>query len=221
LKAALTWLLRHRSFLFGLLPSKTHSYKRSPALHLNKGYFFIHIFYLSIHIVCKFVITNKSHSSNHIKSQKLYSQSKYNPTFLWHQIMCLNSITQSWLFKMILTFKLDIFKAKFANINKGGDIWLVKLSSNQVRERIILREILGSHCSRAYEVKPTFLIIYFFLLRLRGAASNSAYYGYPVDLRYPSHRYHTVPVPSPGFQPMTIWLRVWHPNHSATALIYC
>jgi hypothetical protein len=37
-----------------------------------------------------------------------------------------------------------------------------------------------------------------------------------VDLRYPAHRYHAVP--SPGFEPMTLWLRVRHPNHSATTL---
>jgi hypothetical protein len=37
-----------------------------------------------------------------------------------------------------------------------------------------------------------------------------------VDLRYPAHRYHAVP--SPGFKPTTLWLRVRHPNHSATAL---
>jgi hypothetical protein len=33
-------------------------------------------------------------------------------------------------------------------------------------------------------------------------------------LRYPAHRYHAVP--SPGFEPTTLWLRVRHPNHSAT-----
>jgi hypothetical protein len=35
-----------------------------------------------------------------------------------------------------------------------------------------------------------------------------------VDLRYPAHRYHAVP--SPGFEPMTLWLKVRHPNHAAT-----
>jgi hypothetical protein len=35
-------------------------------------------------------------------------------------------------------------------------------------------------------------------------------------LRYPAHRYHTVP--SPVFKPTTLWLRVRHPNHSATTL---
>jgi hypothetical protein len=46
--------------------------------------------------------------------------------------------------------------------------------------------------------------------------SNSAYYSYSKlwILRYPGHRYHTVP--SPGFEPTTLWLRVRHPNHSAT-----
>jgi hypothetical protein len=46
-----------------------------------------------------------------------------------------------------------------------------------------------------------------FLLRLGvSAASNSAYHGYPelLILRYPAHRYHDVP--SPGFEPMTLWL---------------
>jgi hypothetical protein len=44
-----------------------------------------------------------------------------------------------------------------------------------------------------------------------GAASNSAYYGYPElwILRYPAHRYHAVP--SPGFE-------VRRRNHSATTL---
>jgi hypothetical protein len=55
-----------------------------------------------------------------------------------------------------------------------------------------------------------------FLLRLGvSAASNSTYYGYSelLILRYPAHRYHAVP--SPGFEPTTLWLRVRHPNHSA------
>jgi hypothetical protein len=47
---------------------------------------------------------------------------------------------------------------------------------------------------------------------------NSAYYGYPElwIIRYPAHRYHAVP--SPGFEPTTLWLRVLHPNHAATTL---
>jgi hypothetical protein len=50
------------------------------------------------------------------------------------------------------------------------------------------------------------------------AASNS-YSGYPElwILRYPAHRYHTVPVPE--FEPTTLWLRVRHPNHLATTLL--
>jgi hypothetical protein len=45
-----------------------------------------------------------------------------------------------------------------------------------------------------------------------------AYYGFPKQwiLTYPAHRYHAVP--SPGFEPTTLWLRVRHPNHSATTL---
>jgi hypothetical protein len=60
--------------------------------------------------------------------------------------------------------------------------------------------------------------IFFFFIEVRGAASNSAYYGYPElwILRYPAHRYHVAP--SPGFEPTTLWLRVRHPNHSATTL---
>jgi hypothetical protein len=48
----------------------------------------------------------------------------------------------------------------------------------------------------------------FFFNEVRGAASNSAYYGYPElwILRYPAHRYHAVPLP--GFEPTTLWLRV-------------
>jgi hypothetical protein len=53
-------------------------------------------------------------------------------------------------------------------------------------------------------------LILFFLLWLGvhvRAASNSAYSGYPElrILRYPAHRYHAVP--SPGFEPTTLWLR--------------
>jgi hypothetical protein len=59
------------------------------------------------------------------------------------------------------------------------------------------------------------LFFFFFFTEARGAASNSAYYGYPElwILRYPAQRYHTVP--SPGFEPMTLWLRVRRPSHSA------
>jgi hypothetical protein len=45
---------------------------------------------------------------------------------------------------------------------------------------------------------------YVFFTEVRGAASNSAYYGYP-ELwisRYPAHRYHVVS--SPGFEPTTL-----------------
>jgi hypothetical protein len=57
-----------------------------------------------------------------------------------------------------------------------------------------------------------------FFIEVKGAAINSAYYGYPelCILRYPAHRCHAVT--SPGFEPMTLWLRVRHPNHSATTL---
>jgi hypothetical protein len=59
-----------------------------------------------------------------------------------------------------------------------------------------------------------------FFTEVRGAASNSAYYGYPElwILRYPAQRYHAVP--SPGFKPRTLWLRVRHTttNHSATTI---
>jgi hypothetical protein len=50
------------------------------------------------------------------------------------------------------------------------------------------------------------------------AAGNSTYHGYPElwILRYPSQRYHAVP--SPEFEATTLWLRVRHPNHSATTL---
>jgi hypothetical protein len=60
---------------------------------------------------------------------------------------------------------------------------------------------------------------FFFILRSGvRAASNSAYSGYPDlwILRYPAHRYHAVP--SPGFEPTTLWLRVRQPNHYATML---
>jgi hypothetical protein len=58
-----------------------------------------------------------------------------------------------------------------------------------------------------------------FFIEVWGAASNSAYYGYPTELwilRYPAHRYHAVP--SPGFKPTTVWLRVRYPNHLAMML---
>jgi hypothetical protein len=63
------------------------------------------------------------------------------------------------------------------------------------------------------------LSLFVFLLRLGVcAASNSAYSGYPElwILRYPAHRYRAVP--SPEFEPTTLWLRVRRPNHSATTL---
>jgi hypothetical protein len=62
------------------------------------------------------------------------------------------------------------------------------------------------------------LNLFFFFTEVRGATSNSAYYGYPEVwiLRYPAHRYHAVPWP--GFEPTTRWLRVRRPNHSATTL---
>jgi hypothetical protein len=43
-----------------------------------------------------------------------------------------------------------------------------------------------------------------YFIFFRGAASNSAYYGYSElwILRYPAHRYHAVP--SPGFKPTTL-----------------
>jgi hypothetical protein len=51
-----------------------------------------------------------------------------------------------------------------------------------------------------------------FFTEIRGAASNSAYYGYPNlwILRYPAHRYHAVP--SPGLKPTTLWLWGQLPN---------
>jgi hypothetical protein len=58
-----------------------------------------------------------------------------------------------------------------------------------------------------------------FLLRLGvRAASNFVYSGYPElwILRYPAHRYCVVP--SPGFEPTTLWLRVRRPNHLAMTL---
>jgi hypothetical protein len=60
-----------------------------------------------------------------------------------------------------------------------------------------------------------FFFSFFFFNEVRDAASNYAYYGYPKlwILRYPAHRYHAVP--SPGFEPTTLWLRVRRPNHSA------
>jgi hypothetical protein len=58
-----------------------------------------------------------------------------------------------------------------------------------------------------------------FLLRLGvRAASNYAHSGYLElwILRYPAHGYHALP--SPGFEPTTLWLRVRRSNHSATTL---
>jgi hypothetical protein len=58
------------------------------------------------------------------------------------------------------------------------------------------------------------LLLFIFFTEVRGAASNTAYYGYPElwILRYPAHRYHAVP--SPGFEPTTLWLRVRRPRRS-------
>jgi hypothetical protein len=48
----------------------------------------------------------------------------------------------------------------------------------------------------------------FFFTEVRGAASNSAHYGYPElwILRYPPHRYHAMS--SSGFEPTTLWSSV-------------
>jgi hypothetical protein len=61
---------------------------------------------------------------------------------------------------------------------------------------------------------------FFSFIEVRDAASNSANYGYPElwILRYPALRYHAVP--SPGFEPTTLWLRVRYPIHSATTLLW-
>jgi hypothetical protein len=50
------------------------------------------------------------------------------------------------------------------------------------------------------------------------ATSNSAYSGYSElwFLRYPAHRHRAVP--SPGFEPTTLWLGIQRPNHLATML---
>jgi hypothetical protein len=60
-----------------------------------------------------------------------------------------------------------------------------------------------------FSVKRIFVYtenIFFFLIVARGAATNSAYYGYPQlwILRHPAQRCHAVP--SPGFEPTTLWL---------------
>jgi hypothetical protein len=66
-----------------------------------------------------------------------------------------------------------------------------------------------------------YLFVHLFRMLLKlgvHAASNYAYYGYPElwILRYPAQRYHAVP--SPGFEPTTLWVRVRCPTHSATML---
>jgi hypothetical protein len=59
--------------------------------------------------------------------------------------------------------------------------------------------------------------VFFFLFLLR-LGLNSAYSGYPElwILRYPADRCSAVPLP--GFEFMTLWLRVRRPSHSATML---
>jgi hypothetical protein len=61
-------------------------------------------------------------------------------------------------------------------------------------------------CNRLFQTNlcKNLLILFFFFTEVRGAASNSAYYGYPElwILRYPAQRYHAVP--SSGFEPTTL-----------------
>jgi hypothetical protein len=82
--------------------------------------------------------------------------------------------------------------------------------------RIIFKAWFGTQ-----KLSPTIYRKWYLLLLLRlgvRGASNSAYSGYPElwILRYPAHRYHAVP--SPRFEPTTLWFRVRRPNHSATTL---
>jgi hypothetical protein len=64
-----------------------------------------------------------------------------------------------------------------------------------------------------------------FLLRLGVPQAIMLIHDYPElwILRYPAYRYYAVP--SLGFEPTTLWLRVRHPNHLATTLqksfVYC
>jgi hypothetical protein len=74
------------------------------------------------------------------------------------------------------------------------------------------------YSSNIYCTCFTNFFLSFFFTEVRGAASNYAYYGYPElwILRYPAQR--CLAVPSPGFEPTTLWLRVRRPNYSAMTL---
>jgi hypothetical protein len=75
-----------------------------------------------------------------------------------------------------------------------------------------------SEVCKRYSKSSAMTLLFFFFTEVRGAASNSAYYGYPElwILRYPAQGYHVVP--SAGFKPTTHWLRVRCPNHSSMTL---
>jgi hypothetical protein len=75
----------------------------------------------------------------------------------------------------------------------------------------LAKQLWGS----ADELKRTVKFIVGFFTEVRGTCRKQfCLFGYPElwILRYPAHRYHAVP--SPGFEPTTLWLRVRRPNHS-------
>jgi hypothetical protein len=70
-----------------------------------------------------------------------------------------------------------------------------------ISRNYLITEILMAN---SFWVLPgTLNIFFFFFAEVRGATSNSAYYGYPElwILRYPAHRYHAVPWPGSNPRP--------------------
>jgi hypothetical protein len=95
-----------------------------------------------------------------------------------------------------------VHQCKVLNISS---VFLMKIPQDSHRQCFLLPK----SCRKLFTDYPA----------IRRAARNSAYSGYPElwILRYPAHRYRAVP--SAGFEPTTLWLRVRRPNNSATVVL--
>jgi hypothetical protein len=96
------------------------------------------------------------------------------------------------------------------------EVYFEKKSDNVVQKQLLVSESPPRQCkimSLGFNNFDIFLATHPFLLRLGVRAAS-----YPElwILRYPTHRYRAVP--SPGFEPTTLWSSVRRPNHSATTL---
>jgi hypothetical protein len=131
---------------------------------------------------------------------------------LWYRSRC-SAILLDWKWKIIRLARLFDCRRSETNIRNGSYNF-----GGQASSHISLCSFL-SYWTFCFCILGHCNLLFFFFNEVRDAASNSAYYGYPKlwILRYPAHRYHAVP--TPGFEPTTLWLRVpRRPNHSATTL---